>query len=116
VSDLVPVQQTAAVANGEQLHVLFKVGDADYALPASIVLQMESFTQATAVPGAVPFLAGIMPIRGRVVPVVDLRVRFGLPKTTATLDTRVVVGQLGDRTVALLADSAREVVKSARRS
>jgi purine-binding chemotaxis protein CheW len=48
-----------------------------------------------------------------VVPVVDLRVRFGLPPIDATLDSRVVVVQLAERTVGLLADSAREVVKLA---
>jgi purine-binding chemotaxis protein CheW len=111
VSDLPLVPHDGAAADGEQLYVLFKVGDAEYALPASLVLQMESFAEATAVPGGAPFLAGIMPIRGRVVPVIDLRVRFGQPKVAATLDSRVVVGQLRDRTVALLADSAREVVK-----
>jgi purine-binding chemotaxis protein CheW len=95
------------------LHVVFKVGDAEYMLPSDTVLQMESFSGATAVPGAPPFVAGIVQIRGRVVPVVDLRVRFGSPKAAATLDTRVVVGQHQDRVVGLLVDSAREVVKIA---
>jgi purine-binding chemotaxis protein CheW len=95
------------------LHVIFKVGRAEYVLPASDVLQMESFTGATPVPGAAPHVAGIIHVRGRVVPVVDLRVRFGLPPIEATLDSRVVVVELEARTVGLLADSAREVVKLA---
>jgi purine-binding chemotaxis protein CheW len=93
------------------LHVIFRVGSAEYVLPASDVLQMESFTGATPVPGAPPYVAGIIHIRGRVVPVVDLRVRFGLPPVATTLDSRVVVVDLEARTVALLVDSAREVVK-----
>lgn len=110
MTDLV---ETRGRPNSEaaQLHVVFKVADAEYALPFETVLQMESFVDATTVPGAVPYLAGIMPIRGRVVPVIDLRARFGLPPATRTLDSRVVVGQLDDRTVALLADSAREVIR-----
>ena len=110
MSDRLPVP-VAAGAEGDALHVVFRVGDAEYALPVDVVVQMESFTDATSVPGTASFLAGIMPIRGRVVPVVDLRVRFGLPAAPPTLDSRVVVGQVGDRTVALLADSAREVLK-----
>jgi purine-binding chemotaxis protein CheW len=94
-----------------QLYVVFKVGDAEYAVESAAVLQMEAFTGATAVPGTAKFIAGVMPVRGRVVPVVDLRVRFGLEATALTLDSRVVVGQLGDRAVALLADSAREVLR-----
>ena len=95
------------------LHVIFRVGGAEYVLPASDVLQMESFLGATPVPGAPPYVAGIIHVRGRVVPVVDLRLRFGLPKIDLTMDSRVVVVELADRTVGLLADSAREVVKLA---
>jgi purine-binding chemotaxis protein CheW len=95
------------------LHVVFRVAGAEYVLPASVVLQMESFAGATPVPGAPPYVTGIIQVRGRVVPVVDLRVRFGLPPVEATLDSRVVVLELPERTVGLLVDSAREVVKLA---
>jgi purine-binding chemotaxis protein CheW len=95
------------------LHVIFRVGGAEYVLPASDVLLMESFVGATPVPGAPPYVAGIIHVRGRVVPVVDLRVRFGLPPLATTIDSRVVVVELRQRTVGLLADSAREVVKLA---
>lgn len=91
------------------LHVLCKVGGVLYALPASHVLQMESFTGATRVPGAQPHVAGLVQIRSRVLPVVDLRARFGLPPVEPGLDARVLVLQCGDRTVGLLADSVREV-------
>jgi purine-binding chemotaxis protein CheW len=93
------------------LHVVFKVGGAEYAIPASEVVQMESFIGATPVPGAPAHVAGLVQVRGRVVPVVDARVRFGLPSVERTLDSRVVVGQLGPRTVGLIVDSAREVLK-----
>lgn len=91
------------------LHVLCKVGEAFYALPASEVLHMESFTSATRVPGAQPHVAGLVQIRSRVIPVIDLRARFGLAAIEPTLDSRVMVVQCGERTIGLLADSAREV-------
>ena len=59
------------------------------------------------------YVAGLVQIRQRVVPVVDLRARFGLPPVTPTLDTRVVVVQRDERTVGLVVDSAREVVQLA---
>jgi purine-binding chemotaxis protein CheW len=93
------------------LYVAFKVGDADYVLPAADVIQMESFTTATQVPGAQPHVAGLVQIRGRVIPVIDLRVRFGLPGASRTLDSRVIVVQVGQRQVGLLADSAREILR-----
>ena len=93
------------------LHVVFKVDGAEYAIAASDVLQMESYTGATYVPGAQPYVAGVIQVRGRVVPVVDLRARFGLAPATPTLDSRVVVVQLLERTVGLLVDLSREVIK-----
>jgi purine-binding chemotaxis protein CheW len=95
------------------LHVVFRVGAGEYVLPAADVLQLESYTGATPMPGGPAFVAGVVQVRGRVVPVVDLRARFGLPPAEATMDTRVVVAQHGERTIALLADSAREVVRLA---
>ncbi|GAC1339023.1 MAG: chemotaxis protein CheW [Myxococcales bacterium] len=93
------------------LHVVFRVGNAEYVLPAADVLQMESYAGATAVPGTAPHVAGIVQIRGKVMPVLDLRVRFGLPPIERTIDSRVVVSRHGERPIALLVDSAREVVK-----
>jgi purine-binding chemotaxis protein CheW len=92
------------------LHVTFRVGSADYALPASHVLHLESFERATHVPGAPPYVAGLVHVRGRVVPVVDLRARFGLPAVPREIDHRIVVVQVGARVAGLLVDSAREVL------
>lgn len=92
------------------LHVIFRVADAEYGVPASEVLHMETYTGATRVPGAPDHVAGLVQIRQRVVPVIDVRRRFGLPSIEPTIDSRVVVVQDGARTVGLLVDSAREVV------
>jgi purine-binding chemotaxis protein CheW len=91
------------------LFVIFAVGDAEYALPAAEVLHMESFAGATRVPGAPPWVAGVVQTRSQVIPLIDLRARFGLPPAAPTLDSRVVVVRLEERTVGLLADRAREV-------
>ncbi len=93
------------------LHVTFRVGTADYAIPASQVLHLESFDVATPVPGAPAYVAGLVQVRGRLVPVVDLRARFGLGAIAHSIDHRVVVCQVGTRVVGLLVDSAREVLR-----
>lgn len=93
------------------LYVTFRVGTADYVVPATQVLHLESFEAATHVPGAPSYVAGLVQVRGRVVPVVDLRKRFGLPPTEHALAHRVVVVQLGARVAGLLVDSAREVIQ-----
>src|SRR3954471_16505017 len=93
------------------LYVTFRVGSVDYALPAAQVLHLESYQTATHVPGAPAHVAGLVQVRGRVVPVVDLRVRFGLPPIERTIDHRIVIVQVGTRVVGLLVDSAREVLQ-----
>ncbi len=95
------------------LHVLFRIADGAYALPASDVLHMESFSGATKVPGTLPYVAGVVQIRSRVVPLIDARARFGLPSAVPTLDSRVVVVQYRERAIGLLVDSAREVMNIA---
>ena len=95
------------------LYVLCKVAGAEFVLAAADVLQMESFAGATYVPGTPSYVAGLVQIRGRVIPVVDLRVRFGLPAVEPSLDTRVVVIQQEERIVGLRVDSAREVLSLA---
>ena len=96
-----------------ELHVVCKIADAAYVLPASDVLQMASYDGATRVPGAAEQIAGLVQIRGRVVPVLDLRVLFGFPAIEPTINSRVVVMNHAERTVGLLVDSAREVLKIA---
>jgi purine-binding chemotaxis protein CheW len=92
------------------LHVVFVLAGVEYALPVGFVLQMDSFNGATAVPGTPAYVAGIVTVRGRVVPVIDLRRRFGLPAVPATLDTRIIVTQVDERVVGLCVDRAREVL------
>ena len=94
-----------------ELHVLCRIADVDYVVPAADVMQMESFAGATRVPGARAEVAGLMQIRGHVVPVLDMRTVFGLPAIPPTLDSRVIVMKHGERVVGLLVDSAREVLK-----
>lgn len=94
-----------------ELNVVFQVGEGEYALPADVVLHMETFQGATPVPGAPPHVLGIVQVRGRVIPVVDLRRRFGLPARARELSDRVIVVEHAGRQVGLLADAAREVVR-----
>ena len=96
------------------LHVAFQVGGGEYVLPASDVLHMESYeADATEVPGTAPWVQGLVQVRGRVVPLVDLRRRFGLPPPAGDerASPRIIVVEHRSRVAGLLADSAREVIK-----
>lgn len=94
-----------------ELYVVFRVAEAEYAVPAAQVLQLESFSGVTAVPGTLPHVTGIVQVRGRIVPVIDLRLLFAEPASEAALDTRIIIVELAERTVGLRVDSSREVLK-----
>lgn len=96
------------------LHLAFRVGTGEYVLPATEILHMESYEEAgTEVPGAPPWVEGLVQVRGRVVPLLDLRSRFGLPppETEGRRSPRIIVVEHENRVVALLADSARDVLE-----
>lgn len=97
------------------LYLTFKLGDEFFALNVSQVREVLDLTLITKVPQAPEFMRGVINVRGSVVPVVDMRVKFGLPGTDDTLDTRIIVMELlldGEMsTLGALADSVHEVVE-----
>lgn len=93
------------------LYVVFRVGESTYAVAASDVVQLESFTGATKVPGTPDYVAGLVQLRSALVPVVDLRARFGLPPIATSLDSRIIVVEKAGRRIGLLVDGAREIAR-----
>lgn len=92
-----------------ELHVICLIGDTEYAIPASDVLQMESYVPITPVPGSPNYVMGVVQIRQQVIPVIDPKIRFGLPATQIGAETRFVILKIETRTIGLLVDRAREV-------
>lgn len=94
-----------------ELYVVFSVAGTEYAVPASLVSQLETYQGRTPVPGTARHVVGIVQVRGRVIPLIDLRELFGQPPQEPTVDTRVVVVEQGQRRVGLLVDKGREVLR-----
>jgi len=88
-----------------------------FALDANTVREILDVIPVTEVPGARAFVPGLINVRGRVVPLVDLRVKFGMEQTANTEDSRIVVVEVdldGEPTiVGLLADRVFEVTEVA---
>jgi purine-binding chemotaxis protein CheW len=91
--------------------ILFQVAEADYAVRSDQVQQIEMVEKVTHVPNAPHFVDGVVYLRNQVVPVVNLRARFGFPKVSYDLRSRLVVVRLERRVVGLAVDSAREFIK-----
>ncbi len=92
-------------------YVLFELAGTAYAVPSDAVQRMEMVETVTPVPNAPAFVDGIVFSRGRVVPAINLRARFGFPRVPYDLKTRLIVVAHADRAVGLIVDSAREFVK-----
>lgn len=91
-----------------QTYIVFVVAGTSYAVPSHLVHHMEMVEQVTPVPNAPRFVEGVVFSRGQVVPVINLRARFGFERTTINQRARLLVIQHGSRNVGLLADEARE--------
>jgi len=95
--------------------VMVGIGDEVFALDSELVREIIDPVPATRVAGARPFLPSVINVRGNVIPLADLRVRFGMPKTEATADTRIVVLEIkidGDPVlVGVVADKVFEVTE-----
>jgi purine-binding chemotaxis protein CheW len=91
-------------------YILFTVAATTYALPSGEVRHMEMIEDITRVPNAPSFIDGVVFSRGQVVPVVNLRARFGFERMPFDLRTRLIVVQAGARLIGLVADAAREFV------
>lgn len=98
-----------AFRSGTQWIVL-RLGDADYVIRSAEIAHVEMVVSVTPVPNAPAFVRGIVSLRGEVVPVVDLRLRLGLPSRAVDNSSRLVVVDVGGRRIGLLVDAAREVI------
>lgn len=91
-----------------------------FAIDAGVVREILDMVPITAVPNADSFVSGLINVRGRVVPLADLHVRFGMQTPPPTIDTRIVVVdvELGGEptTVGILADKVYEVTEVTTRS
>lgn len=93
--------------------VLFSLDDTAYAIASTDVQRMEMVEKVTPVPNAPPYVDGVVFSRGKVIPAVNLRRRFGFPRVDYDLKTRMIVVAHSDRLVGLIVDSAREFVSIA---
>ena len=95
--------------------VMLGIGDEVFALDSALVREIIDPVPVTRVAGARPFLPSVINVRGNVIPLADLRVRFNMPMAESTPDTRIVVLEIaidGDPVlVGVVADKVHEVTE-----
>lgn len=105
----------AEAANTLQL-VSFCLGDQTYAIDIMMVREIKVWTDATPLPNTPSFVRGVINLRGVIVPVFDLRERFGQGLTRTTRTHVVVVVSVDNRTLGILVDAVSDILTISRDS
>ncbi|MBJ6363399.1 chemotaxis protein CheW [Paenibacillus sp. GCM10012307] len=96
---------------GEDLKVIvFALGNEEYGIEVDKVRTIERMLPITRVPKTPAFIKGVINLRGVVVPVIDLRGRFGLPETEQTENSRTIIVAVNELEVGFIVDAANDVI------
>jgi len=111
-------QDSQGIMDGAVQVVMIGLGDEKFALDAGLVREIIDPVPVTKVAGAKSFVPSVINVRGNVIPLADLRIRFGMPNTEDTADTRIVVIEIKIDNepvlVGLTADKVYEVTELSR--
>ena len=91
-------------------YLTFALGEEEYGIEILRVQEIKGFSSVTAIPNAPPYVKGVMNLRGTVVPVLDLRLKFGMPPRDYDRFTVIVVVNVGARVVGLIVDGVSDVL------
>lgn len=100
------------VANDDMIQLVgFKLGDEEYAVDILKILEIIRLVEITSVPRMDSFVLGVMNLRGKVIPVIDLRVRFNLAKSDFDKRTRTIVVKFEKENIGFIVDEVTEVAR-----
>ncbi len=106
------VEEEITIKNEDLLqYVTFKIGDEDFAIDIHKVQEIIREVEVTEVPKCHEFIEGIVSLRGKVMPIISLRMTLGLPKLEVNKDNRVLVTDLNGVTAGLIVDSVSEILR-----
>ena len=91
-------------------YLTFRLDDEQYGIDITAVQEIVSMMHVTPVPRAAKFLHGVINLRGKIIPIIDLRVRFGMTPVMATATTCIVVVRTGGPPVGIVVDNVCEVL------
>lgn len=110
-AETAPTAEPSEAGSSPLQLVSFVIGGEEFGIDILRVQEIIRPVPVTRVPHAPPFVEGVINLRGRIVPVVDARRRFGLPAREPGEDSRIVVVELEGRTVGFVMDAVREVIR-----
>ena len=94
--------------------VSFRLDEEEYGIEITKVQEIILLGEITRVPQTPNFIKGLINLRSMVIPIVDLRLRFGIPEQTPTDNTRIMVVNVAGKTIGIVVDAVSEVLRIAR--
>lgn len=91
--------------------VSFTLGDEEFGVDILKVQEINRMVTVTSVPNAPVFVDGVINLRGKVIPIIDLRTRFGMPRREHDRNTRIIVVELEGKVVGFVVDAVSEVLR-----
>jgi purine-binding chemotaxis protein CheW len=104
-------EQTRSNRNDSMQLVSFKLSDETYGIEITKIREIILVGQITRVPETPHYIKGLINLRSSVIPVIDLRSRFSLSENELTQDSRIMVLNVGRRTIGIVVDSVNEVLR-----
>ncbi len=96
--------------SSEEKVVVFNIGDEEYAAEINQVERILEFEKITRIPDAPEFLKGVINYQDKIVPVIDLKVRFNLPETSIKEESKIIIAKHDEGDVGLIIDGVSQVL------
>ena len=108
----IKAQKEMKVQTEEMLQLVsFTIGQEEFGLGIQSIQEINRMVDITRVPNSPEFVSGVINLRGKVIPIIDLRKRFGFSPKESDRNTRIIVVELGDTVVGFVVDSVSEVLR-----
>ena len=107
------MESRTAVRDATREVLVFVIGKEEYGVDILKVQEIRGYEKVTAIPSAPDFLKGVVNLRGIIVPVIDMRIKFALPEPRYDSFTVVVILRLASRVIGIVVDAVSDVVRLA---
>lgn len=108
--EIVEEKQSKQLIEEEQL-VAFRLGNEEFAIKITDVQEINRYTEVVRMPGTPAYIDGLVNLRGNIIPVLNLRRRFGLPERVSDDATRIIIVDVGNQKNGVVVDSVSEVLR-----
>ena len=95
----------------ENMYLTFKVADEDYAVGIEYVTEIVGIQEFKKVPDVPDFIKGVINLRGKIIPIMDVRIRFGLPEQEYTDRTCIIVLEVDGVPTGIVVDEVSDVLE-----